>query len=206
MSLYSNLTRTLVALPIAAAAAQENPQAARICLAPTKAEMVTGNTEAAITAVRATFTTFLTGPSIGVTPLEARLASQAREEARQQSCPYVLLTTIKHQRKQDRGLLRRAATGAAEGGAWHALGSAHSGEARAAAGAAVSAALAARDVASAFRVKDELELTYRLESPTGAVLLEKTEKRTAKSDGEDLLTPLVERASEAVAATVTKSR
>jgi hypothetical protein len=78
--------------------------------------MVTGNTETAITAVRETFTSFLAGPSLGVTPLEARLASQAREEAKQKSCPYILLTTIKHQRKQDRGLLRRATTGAVEAG------------------------------------------------------------------------------------------
>ena len=206
MSLYSKIISIVFAvpLPIATAIAQENPHAARICLAPAKAEMVTGNTETAITAVRETFTSFLTGPSLGVTPLEARLASQAREEAKQKSCPHVLLTTIKHQRKQDHGFLRRATTGAVETGAWQVLGSARSTEARVAAGAAVSAAVAARDVAYAFRTKDELELTYRLESADGTVLLDKTEKRTAKSDGEDVLTPVVEKASEAIAAIVTK--
>jgi len=205
MSLYSTCIRPLFVLPFATAFAQDSTQAARICLAPTQAEMVTGNTEMAITAVRQTFTSFLTGPSLGVIPLEARLASQAREEAKQKSCPYVLLTTIKHQRKQDHGLLRRATTGAVETGAWHVLGSARSTEARAAAGAAASAAAAARDVAYAFKVKDELELTYRLESAGGTVLLDKTEKRTAKSDGEDVLTPVVEKASEAIAAVVARS-
>jgi hypothetical protein len=206
MSLLSNIIPVLFALPLplAASIAQENPQAARICLVPTKAEMVTGNTETAITAVRETFTSVLTGPSLGVMPLEARLASQAREEAKQKSCAYVLLTTIKHQRKQDHGLLSRATTGAVATGAWQVAGAARSTEARIAAGAAASAAVAARDVAYAFKVKDELELTYRLESADGAVLLDKTEKRTAKSDGEDVLTPVVERASEAIAAIVTK--
>jgi hypothetical protein len=204
MSFLSNIVPVLFVLPIAAAIAQENQQGARICLVPTKAEMVTGNTETAITAVRETFTSFLTGPSLGVTPLEARLASQAREEAKQKTCPYVLLTTIKHQRKQDRGLLGRATAGAVEAGAWQVIGSSPSREARVAAGAVASAAVAARDVAYAFKVKDELELTYRLESADGTVLLDKTEKRTAKSDGEDVLTPVVEKASEAIAATITR--
>jgi len=36
------------------------------------------------------------------------------------------------------------------------------------------------------------------------VLLEKSEKRKAKADGEDLLTPLTQRAAEAIAAAVVK--
>ncbi len=62
------------------------------------------------------------------------------------------------------------------------------------------------DYASSSRIKDELTLTYRLESTTGAVLVEKSEKRKAKSDGEDLLTPLVQRAAEAIADAATKVR
>ena len=111
---------------------------------------------------------------------------------------------MKQQRKTDRGLLRRATSGAIEAGAGQVIGSARSTEARIAAGAATQAAMAAREVSYSVKTKDELELTYRLESATGAVLLDKTEKRTAKSDGEDVLTPLVERASEAIASQVAK--
>ena len=202
--MHTTTVRILLALPFGAAFAQSGAQGARVCLVPTSAQMVSGNTETAITAVRETFTSFLTGPSLEVTPLKARLASQAREEAKQANCPYVLLTTMKHQRKQDNKLLRRAAGGAIEAGAWQALGATHSTEARVAAGAAVQAAAAAREVAYSFRIKDELELGYRLETADGTVLVDKTEKRTAKSDGEDVLTPLVEHASEAIAAAVTK--
>jgi hypothetical protein len=204
MSMHTTTIGILLALPFAAASAQNSTQGAHICLVPTSAQMVSGNTETAITAVRETFTSFLTGPSLGVMPIKARLASQAREEAKQANCPYVLLTTMKQQRKQDNKLLRRAAGGAIEAGAWQALGATHSTEARVAAGAAVQAAAAAREVAYSFRIKDELELGYRLESADGTVLVEKTEKRTAKSDGEDVLTPLVEHAAEAIAAAVTK--
>ena len=55
------------------------------------------------------------------------------------------------------------------------------------------------------KAKDELTLTTRLESGNGAVLAEKTEKRKAKADAEDLLTPLVQSAAEVVAAAVAKS-
>ena len=202
--MYTTTIRFLLALPFAAAFAQDNAQGARVCLMPTSAQMVAGNTEAAITAVRETFTSFLTGPSLGVVPLKARLTSQAREEAKQANCRYVLLTTMKHEHKQDRGLLRRATGGAVEAGARQVAGAAHSTETRIAADAAMQAAAAAREVTYAVKTKDELELNYRLESANGSVLIDKTEKRAAKYDGEDLLTPLVEHASEAIAAIVAK--
>ena len=205
MPIYSKPARILLALPFATAFAQDATRSAPICLAPTRAEMVAGSSETAIAAVRETFSSFLTGPSLGTRPLDARLASQAREEARLASCQYVLLTTIKQQRKQDNGLLRRAAGGVAEAGAREVLGGARSTEARIAANAATSAAAAVREMTYGFKTKDVLELGYRLESADGTVLLEKSEKRTAKSDGEDVLTPLVERASEAIASVVAKS-
>ncbi|HEX6048750.1 MAG TPA: hypothetical protein VFZ21_05770 [Gemmatimonadaceae bacterium] len=205
MSFHSHLARMLFVFPFATAFAQDTTQTAPICLAPTRAEMVAGNSETAIAAVREAFASFLTGPSLGARPLNARLASQAREEARLASCRYVLLTTIKHQRKQDNGFLRRAAGGVAEAGAREVLGGARSTEARIAANAATSAAAAVREMTYGFKTKDVLELGYRLESADGTVLLEKSEKRTAKSDGEDVLTPLVERASEAVASVVVKA-
>jgi hypothetical protein len=79
------------------------------------------------------------------------------------------------------------------------------GEPVLAAGAAAGAAGAvAYDFASSTKTKDELSLTYHLESAAGKVLVDETEKRKAQSDGEDLLTPVVEKAAEAVAAAVAK--
>jgi hypothetical protein len=76
-----------------------------------------------------------------------------------------------------------------------------------AAGAAAGAAgAAAHDYASSVRTKDELALGYRLESAGGKVLLDKSEKRKAQSDGEDLLTPLVQNAAESVAAVAARSQ
>ena len=67
-----------------------------------------------------------------------------------------------------------------------------------------AAGQAAYNYAVTVKNKDEVTLGYRLESGDGKVLLEKTDKRKAKSDGEDLLTPLVQQAAEAIAAVVAK--
>jgi hypothetical protein len=129
-------------------------------------------------------------------------------EAKQAGCSSVLFTTLKHKRHEGSGFLGRMAGSVAgtavEVGASQALGSASSATSRVAASAAVSAAGAVREVASSFKAKDELSLTYRLETTNGQALAEGTDKRKAKSDAEDLLTPLVQQASEAVAGAAAK--
>jgi hypothetical protein len=190
------------------AAAQEPAPPTRICLAPTSVESTSGSANAAIDAARETFTAYLTGPSLEAKPLQARLASQVREEARQTGCPYLLLTTLKHEHKRGGGgILGRAAAGAVQQGAWEAGVASGSTAGRIAGGAAYGAAgQAAYSYAVSIHDKDELTLGYRLESPDGAVLLERKDKAKAKSDGQDLLTPLVQAAAEAVVAAAHKPR
>jgi hypothetical protein len=180
--------------------APASPAPTRICLAPATVEAVPGGFDPE-TAVRETFTSFLTGPSLAVTPLQARLVSQAREEAKLAGCAFLLLPTIKHVRKTGGGgILGKVVAGGVQQGAWSAAGAAGSTVGRVAASAAAGAAAsAASDYAANSQVRDELTLKYRLESAAGKVLIEKSGKRKAKSDGEDLLTPLVRPAAEAVA-------
>lgn len=203
----SALALTLAAAILPAAARPASAQApARICLAPATVQASTGTADAAATAVRESFTSFLTGPSLAVAPLTSRLESQAREEARAAGCPYLLLTSVKHVRKTGGGgLLGRMAGSAVQQGAWTAGASAGSTVGRIAAGAAAGAAgQAAYDYAGSIKTKDELTLATRLEAGDGKVLVERTGKRKAHSDGEDLLTPLVQEAAEQVAAAVTR--
>lgn len=184
----------------APAPAPASPAPTRICLAPATVEAAPSGFDPE-TAVRETFTGFLTGPTLAVTPLQARLVSQVRQEAKLAGCAFLLLPTIKHERKTSGGgFLGRVVAGGVQQGAWSAAGSVGSTAGRVAAGAAAGAAAnAAADYAASSRVRDELTLRYRLESAAGEVLIEKSEKRKAKSDGEDLLTPLVRPAAEAVA-------
>lgn len=182
--------------------AQEKDSVTRICLAPASVEASSGSASSAIDAVREAFTSYLTGPSLRAEALKARLASQVREEAKQAGCPYLLLTTIKHvQKRGGGGLLGRIAAGAAQQGAWEAGMASGSAAGRIAGQAAYGAAgQAAYNYAVTIHNKDELTLGYRLEAPDGSVLIEKQDKRKAKQDGEDLLTPLVRSAAEQVIA------
>jgi hypothetical protein len=176
----------------------------RICLAPAAVEAAPAGAEP-VAAVRDAFIGFLTGPTLAVQPLQARLQSQVRQEAKAAGCRFLLLPSVKHERKTGGGLFGKVAGGAVQQGAWAAGGSVGSTAARVVAGAAAGAAGGAvNEYASRSRNKDELTLKYRLESGQGTVLVEKSERRKATSDGEDLLTPVAQRASEGVVEAVEK--
>ena len=190
----------LLVLPAERLPAQ-TAETVRICLAPAAVE-ASNNATAAGDALRESFTSFLTGPTLKSEPLKARLASQAKEEAKQAGCPYILLTTLKlEQKRSGGGLLGKVATEAARQGAWEAGARSGSAVGRIAGSAAYGAlGQAASNYAATIRTKDELTLGWRLETADGTLLAEKREKRSAKSDGEDLLTPLVQQAAELIVA------
>jgi hypothetical protein len=189
-----------VALNAGALGAQGTTPSTVICLAPPAAQMASGNNVDAANALRDLFASYLTGPTLAVKPLTARLPSQALEEAKQASCRFVLFATMKLERNQGNGALGRIVGGAVQSSASELRGTATSAAARVAANAAASAATeAARGLATNVKSKDELTLDYHLDAIDGKSLAKKTEKAKASSDGQDLLTPLVERAAEAVA-------
>ena len=200
----------IAALPVAPVAAQDAgtaaPAVAQICLAPASVAAAPNGVDP-VAAVGAAFSTFLNGPTLAVQPLTARLQSQARQEAKLAGCQFLLLTTVKHERKTGGGgILGKMAGGAVQQGAWAVAGSAGGSMAgRVAAGAVAGAASSTiNDYAMSSRQKDELTLTYRLEDGSGKVLVEDSEKRKAKADGEDLLTPIAQKAAEAIAEAVAK--
>jgi hypothetical protein len=198
------LASGLCTTAVAQDAAPDAKVATTICLAPVTVEATPAGMDP-VAAVRDAFMNFLSGPSLGVQPLNARLQSQVREEAKLAGCRFLLLPSIKHERKTGGGLLGRVAGGAVQQGAWAVAGSAGSTAGRVVAGAAAGAASSAvSGYASGSQQSDELTISYRLESAEGRQLLKKSEKQKAKSAGEDLLTPVVQRASEAIANAVVK--
>jgi hypothetical protein len=192
----------LLALSAPAAAAQQDSAVTRVCLAPSSVEAGSSNPTGAMDATRENFLSYLTGPSLKAEVLKSRLESQVREEAKLATCPFLLLTTIKHVSKRGgSNLLGQVAAGAVRQGAYEA-GVATGSTVGRVAGNAVSAAAhqAAYTYASGIYKKDELTLAWRLEAADGTVLLDKKEKRSAKNDGEDLLTPMIQVASEQIVA------
>ena len=196
----------LFALP-SRASGQGNGTATEICLAPTSVTASVGAAAALSDAVKESLTGFLSGPSMSVSPLSARLDAQVMEEAKLAGCQYVLFTEVKQQRKQGGSLLGQVAAGAFQQGAWQAAGATGSGVGRGAANTAAGAASAtASQLATSTRAKDELSLNYRLETGEGKVLVKKSAKRKASSDGEDLLSPVAKEAAESVASAIPPAR
>ena len=100
---------------------------------------------------------YLNGPSLKSIALEARLADQAVEEAKQTSCGNVLLTSFEHKRGGS-GAFSKAAAAAVQGAAWNLP---YSGVAAAGAHAgAVAGAYAVSSFSQNTQAKDELIVEY----------------------------------------------
>src|SRR5918993_3450855 len=83
--------------PIERQAAATN-EAACVAIVLPSARGVDGDATAFSTSLRDLFTSYLTGPSLRAVPLEARLTSQAVEEARQKDCGNILLVSVARKR------------------------------------------------------------------------------------------------------------
>ena len=176
----------------------QSPAISCLALMTPSVEGVPGNAEEAASGVRDLFAKYLAGPSLTIVALESPLASRAAVEAKEKGCEPILVSAVT--RKSGGGGLTRALGHAAGASSWYLPGGATT--ASAAARAAASAGLqTAASMAASTKAKDEMRLEYRLESSAGDVRFgPKTETQKASADGEDLLTPIVRRAAEVIAA------
>lgn len=188
----------LPAAAAGAAGAAEGP--VNLCLAPASASIIGISGSEAGQAVDGMVSSYLAGPSIRLVPLESRVSALARREAADKDCAYVLFTTVKHERRSS-GMADRLAAGAVQSGAGNAAVLADSAGARILAGAAAGAAGAVA-TSGHVRTRDELSLGYQLETPAGDTITKKSITRRARSDGEDVLTAMVESLAENVAASI----
>jgi hypothetical protein len=158
---------------------------------------------AVATSVRSIFESYLTGPSLQSVMLDAKLASQASQEAKQKGCPRILTVTVN--RKAGSTGPSKAGTIARAAGTTAAYMPIPNAGGAIAAGAAEGGAVAVSDLAYRTHAKDQITMTYTVVTADGATVMPlKTESAKAKSNGEDLLTPLIAKASEAVAGVITK--
>ena len=151
--------------------------------------------------IREVFASYLTGPSIRVELLEARLPAQAAEEAKQKSCAHLLTATLVRKRGGGGFGLGKVLGRTGSAVAWQLPGGGVGGAVVRGVAAAGSQALT--DLASTTKARDEMRLEYRFAPHGGGKpILEKEEKLKASSDGEDLVTPMVQKAAESIAAVI----
>jgi len=148
-------------------------------------------------AIQSTFAQYVKGTKVEIVPIEARLASAIDSEAKEKECDYVLYATVSH-KKGGGGFGFGKALGAVVaqtgGGAWGNTA------------ANVAGAVAANTVVAAtqnIKPKDEVTLEIKLQNGS-AVALTNQFKAKAKSAGEDVISPVVEQAVQAILQTVSK--
>jgi hypothetical protein len=209
------------AVPLPQALGPKAPGKVRIGIAPAEAQMGQGNNSQADygTPVRNAVVFIMSGPAVEIAALDARLPIQLQAEAQQKQCDYILLSTVtvKHN-TSNLGKFMKAGSMASNftpmGMMAHGMSSMATMAATQAASAAMqTAALSTQQQAmnqlSGFngqiKSKDDVIVDYQL-YPAGQAQpkLQSSLKGKAKSDGEDVLTPLIEQAATNVLTEVTK--
>jgi hypothetical protein len=165
----------------------------RIGIVQPKVSMAGADSAQSSDAVRSILAQYLQGPTIEVALLGSRLPSQYLIEARQAECDFVLATTLTHRSGSQAGAGRNV-LGALSNYTPYVPGVDYAKTA-----IATAVLQTAQDFASNIRARDDMHLEVKLHAVAGdRLVIEKSTKRKAKSDREDLLTPLAEGAAEAV--------
>jgi hypothetical protein len=152
-------------------------------------------------AVQITLIQYLKGPKIDVIILDARLSSAIESEAKEKECDYVLNATVFH-KKGGGGF--GGMFGATLGSAIARTGIGHTGSTvgNIAGQVATQAIVSATTVSSQLKAKDEISVDLKVNKLDSGTVLAKQYKAKARSDGEDILSQVIEQAAEAIAATL----
>jgi hypothetical protein len=197
-------TPTSTTSSVANTSTPKKPGVLRIGIMLPRVQLTSGDSAQAAETLRQSFAGYLNGPTIEVVALSARLPAQALEEARQSQCDYILSASMNVKKGGGGSMFGKAIGNIAGSAAGHIPGggSASTGAARS---AAITGVYTTAAIASSIKAKDELSLEYKLDSvEVSKTVLSNTAKAKAKSDGEDILTPIVETTSRTIVSTVAK--
>ncbi|HEX4945448.1 MAG TPA: hypothetical protein VFZ34_02130, partial [Blastocatellia bacterium] len=151
------------------------------------------------TAIQNTLTQYLKAPNIEVVPLEAVLPAAIEAEAKQKECDYVISSNIAH-KKGGGGFGMKAFSGVIAPTVGR-IGIGHTGSVagNVAGQIATATIVSAGTMAANVKAKDEVTFDVQLRTPGNATPATSRQlKAKAKSDGEDILTPLIEQAAQAI--------
>jgi hypothetical protein len=153
-------------------------------------------------AVQNTLTQYLKVPNLEVVTLDAKLASAIDGEAKQKECDYVIYANVSHKKGGGGGF--GSMFGSTLGLAVGSVGIGHTGSTvgNIAGQIATQAIVSAATVSSNVRSKDEITLDLKLNKIDGTQAFAKIYKAKAKSDGDDIVSNVIEQAAQAIVTTV----
>ena len=152
-------------------------------------------------AIQNTLSEYLKGSRVELVPIEAKLAAAIETEAKEKQCAYVLYAIVSHKK------------GGGGFGMFKAIAPVMSsvipmagGMGGAIAGSVASTAInTAASATSNVKKKDELTLDIKVNSTGGgAAALARQFKAKAQSEGEDIISPMIEQAAQAIIDAVAK--
>jgi hypothetical protein len=186
------------------AVGDKQPGVVRIGLASVKTGAVGDGVTAAelAAAVQNTLQSFLKVPNVEVVLLDARLASAIGAEAKQKQCDFVIQANVSHKKGGGGGF--GGMFGQALGSAIGSTGIGHTGSTAGniAGQVATNAIVSASTVSAGMKSKDELTLDIKLNKIDGSAALAKIYKAKAKSNGDDIISQVVEQAAEGIVAVI----
>jgi hypothetical protein len=207
---WRRITRQLTAAAvfIVGGVAASTPALAQSASAPCIAMMMpevkgmSGQADELGNAVRELFASYLTAPTFKTISLEAKLPMVALNEAKEKECPNVLVVTLTG--KQSSNKLGKLVGSAAGSAAVYVPGSSSTG-ANVVRGAVHGTGYAISSLASSTKAKDEVKLEFRIQTPEKATKIgPASEQAKAEVNGEDILTPVVQRAATQIATALMK--
>ncbi len=170
----------------------------RIGLLMPRAQVLAGDAMQSAEALRNGFASSLKAPNVEV------ISVSTTDEARQRECDYVLSTSMSVKKGGGGSMFGRAIGNVAGSAAGHIPGGSSAGTA-AARSATITGVYTTAAIVNSIKAKDEVSLEYKLDSTqTQATLVGSKDKGKATSDGEDIVTPMIQRASQAILAAIAK--
>lgn len=142
-------------------------------------------------AVQNTLADYLKGTKVEIVTIDAKLPSSIENEAKQKECDYILFVNVSH--KKGGGGFGKMFGKMSEVVSRQAIGSSNVGG-QIARTTIVTAATASENV----KAKDEITLEIKMLPSGGSAVLSQQFKAKAKSDGEDIISTVVEQAANAV--------
>ena len=152
------------------------------------------------TAIQNSLTEYLKGTKVEIVLLEAKLPSAIVDEAKSKECDFIIFANVSH-KKGGGGF---GMFGKALGNVVAQTGIGHTGStAGNIAGQIATRTIVAATLSGNIKAKDEITLDLKLQKDN-AVALNKQYKGKAKSDGEDIISPIIEQAAQAIIDTIGK--
>jgi hypothetical protein len=155
-------------------------------------------------AIQNTLSQYLKTPEVEVVTIDAKLAAAVDAEAKEKECDFVIYASAAHKKGGGGGMFGKV-LGNMAGSTVSRIGYGNTAQAIAR-DAAATALYTAASLSASVKAKDEITLEIKVQAVEGGnAVLTRQYKQKAKSDGEDIVTPVVEQAAQAIVDAVAKS-